>query len=109
MDKISVLGVKFDNVNMDEAIKHCTKGLGIWEFASNDEGHEPDLVMACAGESPTIETLAATKILRENFPKLKISRHEISNVLMHPYKVFSNDVSVPFITIAPLILLLSVK
>ena len=59
-------------LNMDEAIKHCTKGLGIWEFASNDEGHEPDLVMACAGESPTIETLAATKILREHFPKLKI-------------------------------------
>lgn len=59
-------------LNMDEAIKHCTKGLGIWEFASNDGGHEPDLVMACAGESPTIETLAATKILRENFPKLKI-------------------------------------
>lgn len=59
-------------LNMDEAIKHCTKGLGIWEFASNDEGKEPDLIMACAGESPTIETLAATKILREHFPKLKI-------------------------------------
>ena len=59
-------------LTMDEAIKHCTKGLGIWEFASNDEGSEPDLVMACAGETPTIEALAATKILRENFPKLKI-------------------------------------
>lgn len=58
--------------NMDEAIKHCTKGLGRLEFACNDEGLEPDLVMACAGESPTIETLAAVKILRENFPKLKI-------------------------------------
>ena len=57
---------------MDEAIKHCTKGLGIWKFASNDEGKEPDLVMACAGETPTIEVLAATKILREKFPELKI-------------------------------------
>lgn len=59
-------------LTMDEAIKHCTKGLGIWEFASNDEGHEPDVIMACAGESPTIETLAATKLLREFFPELKI-------------------------------------
>lgn len=58
--------------NMDEAIKHCTKGLGRLEFACNDEGLEPDLVMACAGETPTIETLASVKILRENFPKLKI-------------------------------------
>jgi len=59
-------------LTMDEAIKHCTKGLGILKFASNDEGKEPDLVMACAGETPTIETLAAVKILREHFPKLKI-------------------------------------
>ena len=59
-------------LNMDEAIKHCTKGLGIWKFASNDEGCEPDIVMACAGETPTIETLAAVKILRKNFPDLKI-------------------------------------
>ena len=59
-------------LTMDEAIKHCTKGLGIWEFASNDNGEEPDLVMACAGETPTIEALAATKILREHFPELKI-------------------------------------
>ena len=59
-------------LTMDEAIKHCTKGLGILKFASNDEGKEPDLVMACAGETPTIETLAAVKILNEHFPKLKI-------------------------------------
>ncbi|MBR4178772.1 MAG: phosphoketolase family protein [Bacilli bacterium] len=59
-------------LTMDEAIKHCTKGLGRWEFASNDEGCEPDLVMASCGETPTIEALAATKILRENFPELKI-------------------------------------
>ena len=58
--------------NMEDAVKHCTKGLGRLEFACNDEGTEPDIVMACAGETPTIETLAAVKILRENFPKLKI-------------------------------------
>lgn len=59
-------------LNMKEAIKHCTKGLGRWDFASNDEGCEPDLIMACAGETPTIEALAATKILKENFSDLKI-------------------------------------
>ena len=59
-------------LTMNEAIKHCTKGLGVFKFASNDEGKEPDIVMACAGETPTIEILAATKILRENFPNLII-------------------------------------
>ena len=59
-------------LNMSDAIKHCTKGLGRWDFASNDDGCEPDLVMACAGETPTIEALAATKILRENFSDLKM-------------------------------------
>lgn len=59
-------------LNMSDAMKHCTKGLGRWDFASNDDGCEPDLVMACAGETPTIEALAATKILRENFSDLKI-------------------------------------
>ncbi len=59
-------------LTMDEAVKHCTKGLGRWEFACNDENSEPDLVMASCGETPTIEALAATKILREKFPDLKI-------------------------------------
>jgi xylulose-5-phosphate/fructose-6-phosphate phosphoketolase len=59
-------------LTMEEAVKHCTKGLGRWEFASNDEGCEPDLVMASCGETPTTEALAATKILREKFPELKI-------------------------------------
>ena len=59
-------------LNMSDAIKHCTKGLGRWDFASNDEGCEPDLVIACAGETPTVEALAATKILSENFSDLKI-------------------------------------
>ena len=59
-------------LDMDAAIKHCTKGIGIWEWASNDDGHEPDLVMASAGDIPTKEALAATVLLRENFPELKI-------------------------------------
>jgi xylulose-5-phosphate/fructose-6-phosphate phosphoketolase len=59
-------------MTMDEAIKHCTKGIGIWERASNDQGVEPDLVMACAGDIPTMEALAATVFLREEFPDIKI-------------------------------------
>ena len=59
-------------LTMDQAIKHCTNGAGIWDFASNDQNAEPDLVMACAGETPTLEALAATSILRENFPEIKI-------------------------------------
>jgi len=59
-------------LSMDEAVAHCTRGIGIWEWASSDEGAEPDLVMACAGDVPTLETLAATAILRQRFPELKI-------------------------------------
>ena len=58
-------------LNMDDAIIHCTKGIGIFNFASNDDG-DPDIVMACCGDTPTLEILAATKILRKNFKKLKI-------------------------------------
>ncbi len=59
-------------LDMDAAIKHCTMGIGIWEWASNDDGALPDLVMACAGDIPTKEALAATKLLRGHFPELKI-------------------------------------
>jgi xylulose-5-phosphate/fructose-6-phosphate phosphoketolase len=61
-----------DYLTMDEAVAHCTRGLGIWEWASNDAGQEPDVVMACAGDIPTLETLAATAILRERLPELKV-------------------------------------
>jgi xylulose-5-phosphate/fructose-6-phosphate phosphoketolase len=57
---------------MDDAIKHCSAGVGIWEWASNDKGGEPDLVMACAGDVPTLETLAAVDFLRSQFANLKI-------------------------------------
>ncbi|TAL18584.1 phosphoketolase family protein [bacterium] len=59
-------------LDMDAALKHCSAGIGIWEWASNDRDFEPDVVMACAGDVPTIETLAAVEFLRENFPGLKI-------------------------------------
>ena len=59
-------------LNIDDAVRHCTVGLGIWEFASNDQGSEPDVVMGCAGDVPTLETLAAVDWLRRNIPTLKI-------------------------------------
>jgi len=61
-----------DYLSMDDAIVHCTRGLGIWDWASNDDGGEPDVVMACAGDVPTLETLAAVSILRERLPELRI-------------------------------------
>ncbi len=59
-------------MDMESAVKHCTTGLGIWEWASNDDGQEPDVVMACAGDVPTLETIAAVQLLREHLPELKI-------------------------------------
>ncbi len=57
---------------MDDAVIHCTRGAGIWEWASNDGGDEPDVVLACAGDIPTMEALAATAILREHLPDLRV-------------------------------------
>jgi xylulose-5-phosphate/fructose-6-phosphate phosphoketolase len=59
-------------LTMDEAIEHCTKGIGIWDWASTDQEGEPDVVLACAGDIPTMEALAAAALLRENFPDLKV-------------------------------------
>ncbi|NVN10583.1 phosphoketolase family protein [Nguyenibacter vanlangensis] len=59
-------------LSMEEAIRHCSAGIGIWEWASNDKGSVPDVVMACAGDVPTLETLAAVKLLREHAPDLKV-------------------------------------
>jgi xylulose-5-phosphate/fructose-6-phosphate phosphoketolase len=61
----------FQYLSMDQAIEHCTKGIGIWDWASTDQGCEPDVVLACAGDVPTMEALAAA-ILREKFPDLKV-------------------------------------
>jgi xylulose-5-phosphate/fructose-6-phosphate phosphoketolase len=59
-------------LTMDQATVHCTEGIGIWEWASNDQGAEPDVVLACCGDTPTLEILAATSILREHLPGLKV-------------------------------------
>ena len=59
-------------LTMDQAVKHCTQGIGIWEWASNDQGQEPDIVMACCGDTPTLETLAAVTILRHELPEIRI-------------------------------------
>jgi xylulose-5-phosphate/fructose-6-phosphate phosphoketolase len=61
-----------DYLTMDEAIAHCTRGLGIWDWASSDEGEEPDVVLGCAGDIPTLETVAAAALLREHLPDLKV-------------------------------------
>jgi xylulose-5-phosphate/fructose-6-phosphate phosphoketolase len=61
-----------DWLTMDEALDHCTRGLGIWSFASNDQGSVPDVVMACCGDIPTLETMAAVQLLRQNLPELKV-------------------------------------
>ena len=59
-------------LTMEQAVKHCTQGIGIWQWASNDQGEEPDIVLACCGDTPTLETLATVTILRHYFPDLKI-------------------------------------
>jgi xylulose-5-phosphate/fructose-6-phosphate phosphoketolase len=61
-----------DYLSMDDAIVHCTRGIGIWEWASNDAGEDPDVVIACAGDIPTLEALAATALLREHLPDVKV-------------------------------------
>jgi len=67
--------------SMDQGIKHCTAGVGIWEWASNDQGGEPDVVMACCGDVPTLETLAAVDLLRTNVPQLKVRVINVVNLM----------------------------
>ncbi len=67
-------------LTMDQAVKHCTAGISIWEWASNDKGYEPDVVMACCGDVPTLETLAAVDLLRKNLPQLKVRVVNVVNL-----------------------------
>jgi xylulose-5-phosphate/fructose-6-phosphate phosphoketolase len=96
-------------LSMDEAIVHCTKGLGIWDWASNDEGREPDLVMACAGDVPTMEALAATEILRGFFPSLRIRFVNVVDLMRlqgheeHPHGLGDHDFDSLFTTDKPVI------
>ena len=96
-------------LNMDEAIKHYNAGVSIWEWASNDKGSEPDVVMACAGDIPTLETLAAVEILREQTPDLKIRVVNIINLMKlqpqneHPHGLSDKDFDTIFTTDKPII------
>lgn len=96
-------------LDMDEAIVHCTKGIGIWEKASNDQGSEPDLVMASAGDIPTQETLAAIVLLREQFPDLKIRYINVIDLFKlqpthdHPHGLPDRDFDSLFTTDKPVI------
>ncbi|HTT81832.1 MAG TPA: phosphoketolase family protein, partial [Stellaceae bacterium] len=84
-------------LDIDAAVRHCTEGLGIWTWASNDEGVEPDVVMACAGDVPTIETLAAVDLLRKELPDLKIRVVNVVDLMTlqpqseHPHGLSDRD------------------
>jgi xylulose-5-phosphate/fructose-6-phosphate phosphoketolase len=84
-------------LTMDEAILHCTEGVGIWPWASNDQGAEPDVVMACCGDTPTLEVLAAVSILREHLPALKVRVVNVVDLMKlqssseHPHGLSDTD------------------
>lgn len=96
-------------LDMDSAIKHCTKGLGIWDWASNDQGQEPDVVMVGCGDIPTKEALAATALLREHFPQLKIrfinvvDLFRLTSETEHPHGLSDNDFDSLFTLDKPII------
>jgi len=84
-------------LTMDAAVKHCNNGIGIWQWASNDQGVAPDVVMACCGDVPTLETLAAVSILREHLPELKIRVVNVVDLMKlqppseHPHGLSDTD------------------
>ena len=96
-------------LDMDAAIKHCTAGIGIWPWASNDQGGEPDVVMACCGDVPTLETLAAVELLRKHFPQLKVRVINVVDLMKlqprseHPHGLSDKDFDVLFTTDKPVI------
>lgn len=96
-------------LDMDTAIQHCTKGIGIWNWASNDYNGEPDVVMACAGDVPTLETLAAVDILRQKFPDLKVRVINVVDLMTlqpqseHPHGLSDKDFDSLFTTDKPVI------
>jgi xylulose-5-phosphate/fructose-6-phosphate phosphoketolase len=96
-------------LDMEAAIKHCTAGIGIWEWASNDKDSEPDVVMACAGDVPTLETLAAVHLLRRSMPDLKIRFINVVDLMTlqpaeeHPHGLSSKDFDALFTTDKPIL------
>jgi xylulose-5-phosphate/fructose-6-phosphate phosphoketolase len=96
-------------LNMDAAVKHCTNGIGIWDWASNDRASEPDVVMACCGDIPTLETLAAVDYLRENLPALKIRVVNVVDLMTlqpaseHPHGLPDREFDSIFTTDRPIV------
>ena len=96
-------------LTMDEAINHCTQGIGILNWASSDLGSKPDIVMACCGDTPTLEVLAATKLLKEYYPKLKIRVVNVVDLmrlqsnLEHPHGLSDEEYDKIFTTDTPII------
>lgn len=96
-------------LNMDAAVKHCAEGVSIWDWASNDNSGEPDLVMACAGDVPTLETLAAVDILRQNFSDLKVRVINVVNLMklqppsLHPHGLPDEQFDALFTTNKPIV------
>ncbi len=96
-------------LSMDQAILHCSRGIGIWDFASSDEGSEPDVVMACAGDIPTLETLAAVDILRQELPDLRIRVVNVVDLMRlqpeseHPHGLSDREFDSLFTTDRPIV------
>jgi xylulose-5-phosphate/fructose-6-phosphate phosphoketolase len=98
-----------DYLPIEEAIAHCTRGIGVWDWASSDEGSEPDVVMACAGDVPTLETIAATAILRRELPDLKVRVLNVVDLMRlqpdseHPHGLSDEEFDSLFTTSRPVI------
>lgn len=96
-------------LDMESAIKHCCAGIGIWKWASNDQDGEPDVIMACAGDVPTLETLAAVDLLRQHLPELKIRVINVVDLMTlqpekeHPHGLSDKDFDTLFTTDKPII------
>ncbi len=96
-------------LTMEQAVKHCTQGIGIWQWASNDQGQEPDVVLACCGDTPTLETLAAVTILRKYLPELKIRLVNVVDLMKlqphteHPHGLTDDEYDLLFTKDKPII------
>ncbi|HMC42608.1 MAG TPA: hypothetical protein VKI20_06315, partial [Acidimicrobiales bacterium] len=98
-----------DYLSMDAAVAHCARGIGVWDWASSDDGSEPDVVLACAGDVPTLETLAAADILRQKLPGLKVRMVNVVDLMRleppteHPHGLSDADFDALFTTLRPVV------
>ena len=96
-------------LTMDQTVKHCAQGISIWDWASNDQDQEPDVVMACCGDTPTLETLAAVTILRRELPELKIRVVNVVDLMKlqthteHPHGLTDKEYDMLFTQDKPII------